>query len=188
MKRKILLGLIVSLITSLFFMGCSKTVENNESTVKNEVEVVKTEVQTEKVGFGAKGATSDNNLTQEKMLKYAIEDEFLARSEYEAVMGKYGQVKPFINIITAEEKHISMLKDLYSKYNYKVPEDKSKDHIIIPQNLNDSFKAGVNAEIDNIAMYEKFLKQELPSDIKEVFVKLRDGSKSHLSSFEKNVK
>ncbi|MDN5302939.1 MAG: hypothetical protein PWQ60_2453 [Thermoanaerobacteraceae bacterium] len=182
MKRKILMGLTISLIASLFFMGCNKTVDDNkESSVKSEVQV-------EKSDFGAKEAISDNNLNLEKMLRYAIEDEFLARSEYEAIIEKFGQVKPFTNIIKAEEKHISMLKDLYSKYNYKIPEDNSKDHIIIPQNLNDSFKAGVNAEIDNIAMYDKFLKQDIPDDIKKVFVELRDASKNHLSAFQKNVK
>lgn len=182
MKKRVLLGLTIVFITSLFFMGCNKTVEtNNASTTNNEVKVGKTD-------FGAKAALIDNDLNEEKMLKYAIEDEFLARSEYEAILNKHGQVKPFTNIIKAEEKHISMLKDIYAKYNFKVPEDRSKDYIMIPDNINDSFKAGVAAEIDNIAMYDKFLKENISEDIKQLFTELRDASKNHLSSFQKNVK
>ena len=101
-------------------------------------------------------------------------------------MSKYGEQKPFSNIIKAEEKHISDLKELFSKYNIPVPEDKSKDYVSIPESLNEAYKAGVKAEIDNIDMYEKFLKQDIPQDIKDTFTALRDASKSHLNAFEKN--
>jgi hypothetical protein len=37
-------------------------------------------------------------------------------------------------------------------------------------------------------MYESFLKEKLPEDIKSVFVELRDASKNHLSAFENSLK
>jgi hypothetical protein len=49
-------------------------------------------------------------------------------------------------------------------------------------------KAGVQAEIDNIAMYDSFLQQTLPEDVKLVFVELRDASKNHLASFQRQLK
>ena len=35
-------------------------------------------------------------------------------------------------------------------------------------------------------MYEEFLKQDIPQDIKDTFIALRDASKNHLNAFEKN--
>jgi hypothetical protein len=35
------------------------------------------------------------NLTLEKMLRYAVEDEYLARVEYTAIMDTYGTIRPF---------------------------------------------------------------------------------------------
>jgi hypothetical protein len=119
-------------------------------------------------------------------MRYAIEDEYLARQEYESIMEEFGEQKPFSNIIKAEETHIGLLKDIYNAYNYKIPEDRALKHIILPQTIEDAFDIGVLAEIDNIAMYEKFLSYQLPEDIRDVFVKLMNGSKSHLMAFEKN--
>ena len=38
--------------------------------------------------YGAKGVDSADGLTLEKMLNYAIQDEYLARAEYELIMKK----------------------------------------------------------------------------------------------------
>ncbi len=46
---------------------------------------------------------------------------------------------------------------------------------------------GVQAEIDNIAMYEKFMTYDLPENIYNVFEALKRGSDSHLLAFEKQV-
>ena len=39
---------------------------------------------------------------------------------------------------------------------------------------------GVEAEIENIAMYESFLKRELPDDVREVYKRLKATSQNHL--------
>jgi hypothetical protein len=36
-------------------------------------------------------------------------------------------------------------------------------------------------------MYESFLEQDLPEDVRSVFEKLKAGSESHLLAFQKNV-
>lgn len=143
---------------------------------------------TETPKVGAAAAKEDNALTKEKMLTYAMQDEYLAKKEYEIIMDKYGQQKPFSSIIDAEKNHISQLTALFKKYNIPIPEDTSKDYAVLPQSLNEAYKTGVAAEIENIAMYEKFLKESLPQDIKDTFIALRDASKNHLDAFQKNVK
>lgn len=137
--------------------------------------------------YGAKGAEQANELTLEQMLVFAIQDEYLAHAEYEYIINKYGSTRPFSNIIKAEETHIDMLKPLLEKYGFKVPEDTGKDHILIPKDLKNAFETGVQAEIDNIAMYEKFLSQKLPDDVKSVFQSLKNASENHLRAFRNGL-
>ena len=43
----------------------------------------------------------------------------------------------------------------------------------------------MTAEVKNIAMYEKFLDQDLPDDIRLVFANLMQASEKHLAAFER---
>jgi hypothetical protein len=137
--------------------------------------------------YGAAGAAADKDLTVEKMLVYAIQDEYLARGEYEYVLNKFGDQRPFNNIVMAEEQHIADLKILFTNYKLAVPADASKDHIIPPAGVDEALKIGVQAEIDNIAMYKSFLNRDLPDDVKSTFNLLRSGSESHLEAFQNNL-
>lgn len=139
------------------------------------------------VGYGAKGALSDDKMSVADMLTYAIQDEYLARGEYVAIMGGFGEVNPYANIKKSEDTHIAYLTELYKTYALALPMDDSKSHIVIPANLLEAAKTGVQAEIDNIAMYENFLEQSLPLDVFEVFTSLKNASESHLASFQKQV-
>ncbi len=138
-------------------------------------------------GFGAAGAAADKALTMDKMLVYAIQDEYLARGEYEYVLNKLGDQRPFNNILEAEEQHIAELKVLFEKYKLAVPADTSKDHLIVPATIEEALKIGVQAEIDNIAMYKSFLTKDLPEDVKSTFKLLMSGSESHLEAFQRNL-
>ena len=40
-------------------------------------------------------------------------------------------------------------------------------------------------EIENIAMYERFLQQELPKDVRQVFESLKNASENHLRAFRR---
>ena len=137
--------------------------------------------------YGHVGASKDNNMTVQTMIKYAIEDEIFAKTEYEKIMSTFNIDRPFSNIKRAEETHIDLLLPLIEKYNVKY-EKLDESTLIIPKTLKETFEIGVQAEIDNIAMYEKFLKDKnLPEDVREVFTYLRDGSKHHLSAFQRQL-
>jgi hypothetical protein len=45
----------------------------------------------------------------------------------------------------------------------------------------------VQAEIDNIAMYESFLEKELPADVAGLFAELKRASENHLRAFQNNL-
>lgn len=137
--------------------------------------------------YGSSGAKVKSSYSNEEMLKYAIQDEYLALAEYEKIISTFGVQTPFTNIIKAENNHISLLKPLFEKYGVSIPENTAKNLVIIPDSMVNALKIGVQAEIDNIAMYDKFLKQNLPSDIKDIFTYLKNASQNHLKAFERGV-
>lgn len=142
--------------------------------------------------WGAKAAAADADRSVDEMLRYAIEDEYLARAEYAAIIKKYGGFNPFANIVRAEESHISWLADAYKGAGLPVPEDVASSFAIIPATQKAAFQAGVAAEVDNIAMYDSFLASAAMakgenSGLKALFTRLRDASKNHLAAFKNGL-
>ncbi len=120
-------------------------------------------------------------------LDEAIADEYKALSVYQAVIAKFGQVRPFSMIKGAEEQHIASLKAIYDKYGLAVPTNKT-GKIASPSTIQLSCQLGVDAEIANYKLYQEKL---LPSvenyeDITIVFTNLMNASKDkHLPAFER---
>ena len=137
--------------------------------------------------WGSGSALTDESFTLEEMLTYEIQDEFTAKSEYIMIMNQFNVTNPFSNIYQSEETHISLLVPLFEVYQIEVPEDTSSEHLFDVESLQASFEIGVIAEINNIAMYNLFLSQDLPEDVEDVFIRLRDASENHLAAFEKNL-
>lgn len=138
--------------------------------------------------FGAKGALNDSAITFDEALIYAVQDEYLAQARYDAVIGKFGSIRPFSNIKAAEQQHISALVSLFQKYDKQIPEDNAKQYVTAPGTLKEAFNAGVQAEIDNIAMYDKLKTiPSLPEDVKTVFTQLGNASKNHLRAFQRGA-
>jgi len=136
---------------------------------------------------GAAGVVVDTKYSLEKMLTYAIEDEYLAKTEYDVIMDTFGVQKPYSNIIKAEATHISLLEPLLKEYDVAVPQKDWESLVVVPKTLEESYAIGVDAEEKNIAMYEKFLKEDLPAEVKEVFEELKNGSENHLAAFQRQV-
>jgi hypothetical protein len=134
---------------------------------------------------GAKAALADANPDLAVMLTYAIQDERIARAEYQAIIGKLGSVRPFANIIRAEKTHIGYLEDLFTAFKLALPTD-STPAMAAPRDFAAALEAGRQAEIDNIAMYDRFLSRELPADVRQVFVQLKAASQNHLRAFTTN--
>jgi|GEM_PF-2831823 len=129
-------------------------------------------------------ALDDESLSVEDMLYDALMDEYRAELTYEAIMDAYGEQAPFSNIIGAEQTHIDALVTLYEAYGLEVPSIGEAGGILLPESVDAALAAGVQAEIDNIAMYDRFLTQELPDDVRSTFEALQGASDSHLSAFE----
>ena len=142
--------------------------------------------------WGARAAAQDSEKSVEEMLHYAIQDEYLARAEYQAIMKKFGTIRPFSNIARSEETHISWLVDAFNTAGLPIPADEAIAYVVVPDTLAEAFQAGVDAEIANIAMYDSFLDSHLLSrpenaSLRTLFTRLRDASKNHLAAFRRGL-
>lgn len=121
-------------------------------------------------------------------LNLALEDEYKARTTYEKIIEKFGEIRPFIMIVRAEESHISSLKAVYDKYGIDIPENDWEDKIVATDTLQEACALGVVAEIENARLYREDLMPvvaEYP-DIKSVFENLMNASEQkHLPAFQK---
>lgn len=142
--------------------------------------------------YGNAAAKADDSLTIQDMLLYAAQDEYTARAEYAAIMGKYGALRPFSNVIRAEENHLAWLKDAYAAYKLPFPADGASSYLSVPVSLVDAYRTGVQAEVDNIAMYDMFLASPLLqgtqyADLRALFLNLRNASQNHLRAFQNQL-
>lgn len=144
------------------------------------------------VSYGATAATAAIDagaaFTVTDMLRWAVEDEYLARGEYAAIIKNYGQLRPYTNIMESETQHLSWLRTEFLNRGLAFPADASAEHVIVPINLKAAAQAGVDAEIANIAMYKAFLGRpelSLPenSSVKALFDQLMRASENHLRAF-----
>lgn len=163
----------VLIASALVIAGINDTIQKNQSEAKVETAI------------GSAKAVTDQNYTLKEMLTYAIQDEYMAQAEYDAIMKKYGTQKPFSNIIRSEAKHIDLLLPLLQNYDVTVPKNDAANRVAVPASLEKSYTAGVQAEEKNIAMYEGFLKEKLPSDVEAVFQRLLANSQYHLAAFQR---
>jgi hypothetical protein len=119
----------------------------------------------------------------------AINDEYKSRAAYSAVISKFGEIRPFINIVEAEGRHVEALLPLFAKYNIAVPKDDWDSRIEIPATILDACQLGVKDEIENAEMYDRLLDLTIEyPDVQEVLKKLQRASKeNHLPAFQRCV-
>jgi hypothetical protein len=115
--------------------------------------------------------------------------EYQAFAAYSAVLEKYGAVQPYASIRGAEARHVNMLQMLLGRYGVPVPENTYLSKVTLPADLVSIAKQEVQAEIDNVAMYEKLLpKVSSYPDITRVFLNLQAASRNnHLPAFQAAV-
>lgn len=124
-------------------------------------------------------------------LDLALADERQAHLDYTAIVERFGEVRPFSNIVHAEARHINALLPIYAHYNAPIPtNDHVVDRDIETLSLTDLCQKGIDAEIENVRLYDE---QLLPAvedypDIAGIFQRLRDASANrHLPAFQRCV-
>ena len=146
------------------------------------------------VGLLAAAPAWSKSLTAEarSALDSALQDERHAEAIYGAVLRKFGDVRPFSNIIVAERRHQAMLIDMYKAYGVSVPENGYATGALpvptVPETLAEACKIGVEAEIANRDLYDRTLLPAVAAypDITQVMQRLRDASEeNHLPAFRR---
>lgn len=123
-----------------------------------------------------------------KALEEALDDEYRAEATYQAIIDKFGAVRPFINIIDAERRHAGMVKNQFSRLGIEPPENPYLGEIEAPESLQEACKNGVEAEIENIALYDRLLPKVSDPQIRETFGRLQAASRNnHLPAFRRCV-
>ena len=116
----------------------------------------------------------------------AINDEYRARAFYNAVVQKFGSVRPFSNIVQAENNHVNLWKVLFTKYGMNVPTDVFAGKMTVPNTLQAACQGGIENEIANVQMYDRFLGFVTQPDLQAVFRQLRQVSQErHLPAFQR---
>ncbi|MCY6354635.1 hypothetical protein [Clostridium sp. ZS2-4] len=189
MKNKWLIRRIISMVLCTFILGttgCGNKTDKEPISDENAISTAKT-LQTEK--WGAKAAKEDKNLSVEKMLTYAIENEYLRKAKYEEIIKKFGDKRSFTDILKAKNVNISLLKTTFSKYKIPIPKDRSREFFRTSSNIEESFEISIGEEIENMAMYNRFImKKGVPQELIMIFVRLRDASRANLQALEIGLK
>jgi rubrerythrin len=135
---------------------------------------------------GLTAASSLNDETEDALVN-ALADERSAAAFYQAVIDRLGDVRPFSNIVHAEIRHADHLLPLFERYGVKVPQDRSAERMPdVPDARSAACAVAVDAEIANIALYDRLLESVSQSDVREVFTRLREASlKRHLPAFRR---
>ena len=130
---------------------------------------------------------SDSEITA---LGSALNDEYKAEATYQKILDTFGEdTTPFNNIINAEVKHSTKIIELYEKYDLDVPENDLYYQTPEFETVTGACSAAVQAEIDNVALYDELDSEIDNEDIQVVFASLRRASQeSHLPAFERCVK
>ncbi len=126
-------------------------------------------------------------LSLEEALREALDDEYKARATYRAVIAEYGDVRPFVNIVESEERHIGALARLFDRYGFELPEDSWPSRVSVPDSLEAACAAGGEGEIENRALYERLMEAAAGHpDVEETFRNLQSASQdNHLPAFER---
>ena len=92
-----------------------------------------------------------------KILLDALDDERKAEATYAAVIAKFGPVRPFSNIIEAEQRHASALERQLRRLGLTVPPNPWTGKVSAPATLKEACESAVEGEIENIALYDRLI-------------------------------
>jgi len=119
-------------------------------------------------------------------LREALDDEYKARATYRKVIEVFGPVRPFVNIVEGEDRHAKALLALLTRYGVEPPQDTWTERVTAPRTLVEACRAGIEAEIENEAMYERLLRQINDPAACALMRRLQRASRErHLPAFER---
>ena len=154
------------------------------------------------MGTVATAATVTLTTTQKAALMFMYQEEKVARDVYITLGKKYPTASTFANIAISEQSHTDSVEKLCIKYkvdiskvnestvgNFVLPELQSLYNTLVVQgsvSKLEGLKVGVAIEQKDIADIMKYA-EGMPSDVKNTFTNLLNGSYNHLDAYNKAV-
>jgi rubrerythrin len=121
-----------------------------------------------------------------KLLLDALDDERKAEATYAAVIERFGPVRPFSNIILAEQRHSRAIERQLSRLGFEVPPNQWTGKVGAPPHLVAACEMAVRAEIENIAFYDRLIPQIKDPAVRQVLKNLQRASReNHLPAFQR---
>lgn len=121
-------------------------------------------------------------------LREALDDEYHAWTTYDQVIEDFGEVRPFINVRDAEARHIEALLGLFDRYGIEAPENPWPRRVTRYRRVKDACSDAVQAEVENVALYDRLMSSTRRPDLQAVFGRLREASQErHLPAFQRCV-
>ncbi len=119
-------------------------------------------------------------------LSEALDDEYRSRATYRAVIARFGPVRPFINIVEAEDRHVEALLRQFERLGASAPADTWPERVRVPESVAQACADAVEAEIDNDALYVRLLDHITDPGVRLVMQRLREASRDrHLPAFRR---
>ncbi|MDD4965622.1 ferritin-like domain-containing protein [Halothiobacillus sp.] len=116
----------------------------------------------------------------------ALDDEHKSHETYAQVIHDFGEVRPFINIVEAEARHIEALLALFDRYGAAPPENRWAGKAPRYDSVHAACLASVQGEIENVELYDRLLQSTQRADILNVYQSLRAASQDrHLPAFQR---
>jgi len=137
-------------------------------------------------GSGTQGTVPAATL--QAMLEETLQDEYHAENIYQRVLNDFGaSTLPFANIVRAERTHAASITALLANRSWTVPASAwSTRNVPAFGSVQEACAAAATAEEANVALYDKYLKLSLPTDVQRVFQNNRRASfENHLPAFER---
>jgi len=119
-------------------------------------------------------------------LREALDDEYKARATYRKVIDAFGPIRPFVNIVEAEDRHAKALLNLLARFGVDPPPDTWSGRVVAPHTLAEACRMAVEAEIENEAMYDRLLQKTSDTAALAIMRRLRRASQErHLPAFQR---
>ena len=120
-------------------------------------------------------------------LERSIQDEYRAETTYQGVVEDLGALAPFVNVLSAEQRHSASIADLFVRRGLTPPAN-TWALTTVPHftSIPVACGAAAAAERANVAMYDQLLQLTVPADVRQVFENVRLASlANHLPAFER---
>jgi hypothetical protein len=125
---------------------------------------------------------------QQEAITEALQDEYRGEAVYARALEDLGEVRPFSNVVHAEQRHAAFLEELLTSRGIPVPDNRwARAEVPGHASRQEACAAAVEFEVGNVALYDRLLATDsLPEDVRLVFEHNRMASlERHQPAFER---